>query len=62
MVSVFHCAALISFDPNDEDLLRKTSFLPDIMDDASSIVKMHKHQTGGTHIDFIFDIIKHGIE
>ena len=36
--------------------------LPDIMDDASSIVKMHKHQTGGTHIDFIFDIIKHGIE
>ena len=36
--------------------------LPDIMDDASSIVKMHKHQTGGTHIDFIFYIIKHGIE
>jgi len=23
--SVFHCAALISFDPNDEDLLRKTN-------------------------------------
>lgn len=25
VVSVFHCAALISFDPNDEDLLRKTN-------------------------------------
>ena len=23
--SVFHCAALISFDPNDEELLRKTN-------------------------------------
>jgi hypothetical protein len=32
------------------------------MDDASSIVKMHKHATGGTHIDFIFDIIKYGID
>ena len=25
VVSVFHCAALISFDPNDEELLRKTN-------------------------------------
>jgi nucleoside-diphosphate-sugar epimerase len=25
VISVFHCAALISFDPNDEELLRKTN-------------------------------------
>ena len=36
--------------------------LPDIMDDASSIVKMYRYKTGRTHSDFIFDIIKHGID
>lgn len=38
VVSVFHCAALISFDPNDEELLRKTN-----IEGTANIVNLSLH-------------------
>ena len=35
--------------------------LPDIMDDTSSIVKMHRSATGGDHSDFLVEIIRHAL-
>lgn len=35
--------------------------LPDIMDDASSIVKMYRYKTGKGHSDFLLDVIRHAL-
>jgi D-alanine--D-alanine ligase len=49
-------------DKNGTPKFLEINALPDIMDHASSIVKMHRSATGGNHSDFMLEIIRHAIK
>ena len=49
-------------DKNGQPRFLEINALPDIMDDASSIVKMYRHKTGNGHSNFLLDIIKYAVD
>ena len=49
-------------DKNGQPQFLEINALPDIMDDASSIVKMYRHKTGNGHSNFLLDIIKYAVD
>lgn len=49
-------------DKNGQPRFLEINALPDIMDDASSIIKMYRHKSGNGQSDFLLEIINYALD
>ena len=49
-------------DKNGQPRFLEINALPDIMDDAISIIKMYRHKSGNGQSDFLLEIINYALD